>query len=41
VGAGLVGAAIQRHLADLKAMPVNALIAARQLKFRNIAQCYT
>ncbi|MGC1422109.1 MAG: acetyl-CoA carboxylase carboxyltransferase subunit alpha [Terracidiphilus sp.] len=41
VGAGLVGAAIQKHLAELKSMPVDALIAARQKKFRNIAQCYT
>src|ERR1700758_4620311 len=40
-GAGLVGAAIQKHLAVLKAMPVDALIAARQEKFRKIAQCYT
>jgi acetyl-CoA carboxylase carboxyl transferase subunit alpha len=36
-----VGAAIQKHLAELKAMPVDALITARQRKFRNIAQCYT
>jgi acetyl-CoA carboxylase carboxyl transferase subunit alpha len=41
VGAGLVGAAIQKHLAELKAMPLDVLIAARQKKFRNIAQCYT
>jgi acetyl-CoA carboxylase carboxyl transferase subunit alpha len=40
-GAGLVGTALQKHLAALKAMPVDALIAARQKKFRNIAQCYT
>jgi len=41
VGAGLVGSAIQKHLAELKSMPIDALIAARQNKFRNIAQCYT
>ena len=41
VGAGLVGSAIQKHLAQLKSMPVDAIVAARQKKFRNIAQCYT
>lgn len=40
-GAGLVGTALQKHLAALRIMPVDALIAARQKKFRNIAQCYT
>ncbi|MGB6975762.1 MAG: acetyl-CoA carboxylase carboxyltransferase subunit alpha [Terracidiphilus sp.] len=40
-GAGLLGLALQRHLADLKAVPIDALVAARQEKFRNIAQCYT
>jgi acetyl-CoA carboxylase carboxyl transferase subunit alpha len=40
-GAGLLGSALQRHLAELKAMPVNDMIAARQAKFRNIAQFYT
>ena len=33
--------ALRRHLAQLKAMPVNELVAARQAKFRNIAQFYT
>src|ERR1700760_2602026 len=41
VGAGLVGSAIQRHLAELKAIPTTPLVAARQEKFRKIAQCYT
>src|SRR5580698_385507 len=41
VGAGLVGTAISKHLAELKSMSVDALVAARQQKFRNIAQCYT
>jgi acetyl-CoA carboxylase carboxyl transferase subunit alpha len=41
VGAGLVGSAIQKHLTELKLMPIDALVAARQKKFRNIAQCYT
>ncbi len=31
----------KKHLAELKAMPVDALVAARQQKFRNIAQFYT
>lgn len=41
VGAGLVGTAIKRHLDELKAMPIDAMVAARQRKFRNMAQCYT
>ncbi len=41
VGAGLVGTAIKKHLDALKAMPVDALVSARQEKFRNIARCYT
>ncbi len=41
VGAGLVGTAIKKHLDELKAIPTNALVAARQEKFRKIAQCYT
>ena len=38
---GLLGAALKRHLAELKAMPLDDLVAARQKKFRNIAQFYT
>jgi len=41
VGAGLVGTAIKKHLDELKLMPIDALVAARQKKFRNMAQCYT
>jgi acetyl-CoA carboxylase carboxyl transferase subunit alpha len=41
VGAGLLGTALTRHLAELKAMPIDELVAARQKKFRNIAQFYT
>jgi acetyl-CoA carboxylase carboxyl transferase subunit alpha len=41
VGAGLLGTVLQKHLAELKAMPINDLVAARQEKFRNIAQFYT
>jgi acetyl-CoA carboxylase carboxyl transferase subunit alpha len=40
-GAGLLGTALRRHLAELKAIPLKDLIAARQSKFRNIAQFYT
>jgi acetyl-CoA carboxylase carboxyl transferase subunit alpha len=40
-GAGIVGSAIRRHLSELQQMPVDALVAARQEKFRKIAQCYT
>jgi acetyl-CoA carboxylase carboxyl transferase subunit alpha len=37
----LVAGALLRHLSQLNAMPIDALIAARQAKFRNIAQFYT
>ena len=40
-GAGILGSALQKHLAELKAMPLDEMIAARQKKFRNIAQFYT
>ena len=40
-GSGLLGTALKRHLAELKALPVDVLVAARQKKFRNIAQFYT
>jgi acetyl-CoA carboxylase carboxyl transferase subunit alpha len=40
-GAGLLASALKKHLAELKAMPVEMLVAARQQKFRNIAQFYT
>ncbi len=40
-GAGLLGTALKRHLAELKATPMDKLVAARQQKFRNIAQFYT
>jgi len=41
VGAGLLGTALTRHLAELKSIPIDELVAARQRKFRNIAQFYT
>ena len=40
-GMALLGGALRKHLDELKAMPVEALLAARQRKFRNIAQFYT
>jgi len=40
-GTGLLGVALKRHLAALKVTPLDELVAARQLKFRNIAQFYT
>jgi acetyl-CoA carboxylase carboxyl transferase subunit alpha len=39
--AELLGVALVRHLAELKSMPVDALVAARQAKFRKIASFYT
>ena len=40
-GTGLLGTALKRHLAALKATPIDELVAARQEKFRNVAQFYT
>ncbi|HEX7729546.1 MAG TPA: acetyl-CoA carboxylase carboxyltransferase subunit alpha [Terracidiphilus sp.] len=40
-GTGLLGSALIRHLAELKAKPIDELIAARQQKFRTIARFYT
>jgi acetyl-CoA carboxylase carboxyl transferase subunit alpha len=40
-GAGLLGTALQKHLAELRAMPLDEMIAVRQSKFRNMAQFYT
>jgi len=37
----LVSSTLKRHLAELKATPLDILVAARQQKFRNIAQFYT
>ena len=41
VGSGLLGSVLRKHLDELKATPIPDLVAARQLKFRNIAQFYT
>jgi len=40
-GTGLLGMMLKKHLAKLKAQPIDALVAARQAKFRNIAQFYS
>jgi acetyl-CoA carboxylase carboxyl transferase subunit alpha len=40
-GAGLLGTSLKKHLAELRAVPIEELVAARQKKFRNIAQFYT
>jgi len=39
--AEILGAAIRRHLVQLRAMPLDQMIAARQSKFRQMAQFYT
>jgi acetyl-CoA carboxylase carboxyl transferase subunit alpha len=39
--AGLLSDALKKNLAELKAMPLDILIGARQAKFRNMAQFYT
>jgi acetyl-CoA carboxylase carboxyl transferase subunit alpha len=40
-GTQLLAAALRRHLAELKSLPIDELLARRQKKFRNIAQFYT
>ena len=40
-GSGLLGSVLRKHLDELKATPIDAVVAARQQKFRNIAQFYT
>ena len=40
-GSGLLGSVLQKHLNQLKTVPIDALVAARQSKFRNVAQFYT
>jgi acetyl-CoA carboxylase carboxyl transferase subunit alpha len=40
-GVGILGAALRKHLGELSSVPIDALVAARQQKFRNIAQFYT
>jgi len=40
-GSGVLGTILKKHLAELKQMPIDVVVAARQQKFRNIAQFYT
>ncbi|HEY1805912.1 MAG TPA: acetyl-CoA carboxylase carboxyltransferase subunit alpha [Terracidiphilus sp.] len=40
-GTGMLGTALKKHLAELNAMAIDAMVHARQQKFRNIAQFYT
>jgi acetyl-CoA carboxylase carboxyl transferase subunit alpha len=40
-GTGVLGSILRKHLDELKSIPVDALVTARQQKFRNIAQFYT
>jgi acetyl-CoA carboxylase carboxyl transferase subunit alpha len=40
-GSGVLGTVLKKHLAELKQAPIDATVAARQQKFRNIAQFYT
>ncbi|MGH9606041.1 MAG: acetyl-CoA carboxylase carboxyltransferase subunit alpha [Terracidiphilus sp.] len=40
-GSGILATVLNKHLAALKAVPIGELVAARQKKFRNIAQFYT
>jgi len=40
-GCGLLGSALRKNLNGLKSVPIDLLVASRQQKFRNIAQCYT
>ncbi len=40
-GVELLAGALKRHLAELKAMPAQEMVAVRQRKFRNIAQFYS
>ena len=41
LGMGFLGSVLHNHLRALKQMPVDALVAARQQKFRNVARFYT
>jgi acetyl-CoA carboxylase carboxyl transferase subunit alpha len=40
-GFELLGKALRKHLADLKALPVETLVSTRREKFRNMAKFYT
>ena len=40
-GTGMLSRALKKHLGELRTSPIDALVTARQRKFRNIAQFYT
>ena len=40
-GSGLLGSVLNKYLNELRALPIDSLVAARQQKFRNVAQFYT
>jgi len=40
-GTGLLGTVLRKHLAQLKSVPMDVLVAERQRKFRNVGQFYT
>jgi acetyl-CoA carboxylase carboxyl transferase subunit alpha len=40
-GTGMLAGVLKKQLAELQAIPLDELVAARQAKFRNIAQFYT
>jgi acetyl-CoA carboxylase carboxyl transferase subunit alpha len=40
-GSGVLGSSLEKHLRELMQIPIDALVAARQQKFRNVAQFYT
>jgi acetyl-CoA carboxylase carboxyl transferase subunit alpha len=40
-GTGIMAAVLKKHLAELRDTPIEKLVAARQNKFRNIAQFYS
>jgi acetyl-CoA carboxylase carboxyl transferase subunit alpha len=40
-GTGMLGTVLKNHLSELGVVPIDALVAERQAKFRNIAQFYT
>jgi acetyl-CoA carboxylase carboxyl transferase subunit alpha len=40
-GSGMLGVVLEKQINQLKSVPIDALVAARQKKFRNVAQFYT
>jgi acetyl-CoA carboxylase alpha subunit len=37
----LLGSVLKNYLNELRVIPIDALVATRQQKFRNVAQFYT